>query len=212
MPRSNEPAIAIPSDGDSLRFPLPVPEPITATPVATAQLAAASAPTPVPMATAAPAQTVMPAAYLAPVSGGQATATLAQLDTSNAPSTGPWRAPQFATPSSGVTIGVPTVNPSLPTSMDVRLCAVPSPPPQPVEPTTPRIRLPGYAVPPGAASASTFTQPAPMYVTQNPGSPALQTVQIGPLPPPPGSMAANSAVPQGVVASGDGFRPRSSRR
>ncbi len=121
IPSSNEPAISIPSDGDSLRFPLPVPEPITATPVATAQLAAASAPTPSPMATAAPAQTVMPVAYLAPAPGGPATATLAQLDTSNARSTGPWRSPQFAAPSSGVTIGVPTVNQSLPNSMDVRL-------------------------------------------------------------------------------------------
>jgi hypothetical protein len=113
---------------------------------------------------------------------------------------------------STATLGVPTSGVIQPGSMDVRLRAVPSPPPQPVEPTTPRIRIPAYTVPATATGAGILTQPSPTYVTQPSGSPLLQTVQIGPLPPPPGVLAANYAVPQDVAGSGDGFRPRSSQR
>jgi hypothetical protein len=166
----------------------------------------------VQLAAAPTSQSVMPAAYLAPVPGDQSTQTIAQLGTANLPSTGPWRSPQIAPPMSTATLGVPTLGVSQPDSMDVRLRAVPSPPPQPVEPTTPRIRIPAYSVPATATGASMLTQAPPTYIAQTSASPLLQTVQIGPLPPPPGVLAANYAVPQGTVASGDGFRPRSSSR
>jgi hypothetical protein len=209
----NEPAIAVPSDGDSLRFPLPTPEPVAAATVAAAPVAAASPTQPVQLAAAAPtSQSVLPAAYLAPVPIDQSTPTLAQLNTSNAPPTGPWRSPQIAPQLSTATLGMPTLGVTQPNSMDVRLRAVPSPPPDPVESTTPRIRIPTYSVPATATGASMLVQPSPTYVAQTSTGPLLQTVQIGPLPPPPGVLAANYAVPQGVAGSGDGFRPRSSQR
>jgi hypothetical protein len=209
--KSNEPAIAVPTDGDSLRFALPAPEPAAAATVAAAPVASASTAQPVQLAAAPTPQSVLPAAYLAPVPSDQSTPAIAQLGTANLPSTGPWRSPQIAPPMSTATLGVPTLGVSQPDSMDVRLRAVPSPP-QPVESTTPRIRIPAYSVPATATGASMLTQPSSTYIAQtSAASPLQQTVQIGPLPPPPGVLAANYAVPQ-VVASGDGFRPRSSSR
>jgi hypothetical protein len=210
-PRSNEPAVAIPSDGDSLRFTLPSPEPVAAAPAA-ASPAGASAPQPMQLAAAPSVQSVVPATYLAPIPSRQPEAAIAQVGATSPPSTGPWRIPQLAQQTSAATLGAPTFSMSPPNSMDVRLRAVPSPSPQPVEPTTPRIRIPGYAVPPMATGASITIQPAPFYATPYMASPTLQTVQIGPIAPPTGSMAMNYTAPQGVVASGDGFRPRSSRR
>jgi hypothetical protein len=100
-----------------------------------------------------------------------------------------------------------------PQAMAVRLRAVPSPPPEPVEAAAPRIRLPGYAAPqPGSVPPATAEQAAYYY---SPGSAAvaaqgpngtMQTVQITPL-------AANTYAPSvATLAAGDGFRPRGSMR
>jgi hypothetical protein len=209
-PRSNEPAVAIPSDGDSLRFALPSPEPVAIAPTAMSA-PAASAPQPMHLAAAPSDPSVVPASYSAPTLSGQQATTVAPLGATSPPSTGPWRAPQIG-PEISATFGVPTVSISQPNRMDVRLRAVPSPPPEPVEPTTPRIRIPSYAEPPTATGASTLSQPAAIYATSSVPGPVLQTVQISPIAPPSVSMAMNSSAPQTVAASGDGFRPRSSGR
>jgi hypothetical protein len=97
-----------------------------------------------------------------------------------------------------------------PSSIDVRLRAVPSPPPQPVEPTTPRIRVPSYIAPQPLPGASTFSPPIANYATAVPTGAVLQTVQVTPLPSSP-SPATTSAA-SSAIASGDGFRPRTSMR
>jgi hypothetical protein len=96
--------------------------------------------------------------------------------------------------------------------MDVRLRAVPSPPPQPVEPTTPRIRLPGYPAPQFTPGASMVAQPPGGIVAVGPTDARLQTVQISALLAPP--YAAATTLPTGgnSIAGGDGFRPRTSMR
>jgi hypothetical protein len=207
-PKSNEPGVVIPTDGDSLRFALPAPEPASAATVAAAPTTASS-PQPMQLSAAPSTQTVVPAAYLAPIPNNQ-TAAMAPLTGGTAPPpTGPWRSPQIAPQSSVAPFGVPTINITQPNSMDVRLRAVPSP--EPVPPTTPRIRLPGSADPSAATGASTLSQPTPFYAAPYTGSPVFQTVEISPVAPPSGSMAMNSTA-QGVVASSDGFRARSSMR
>jgi hypothetical protein len=139
---------------------------------------------------------------------------------------GPWRSPQIAAPAPPavyvpqpivspyaaqpvITPGYPVVAPMAVAtpSMDVRLRAVPSPPPEPVEPSTPRIRIPGYPVPQPMTEASGAAQPAAFYApVAVPIVGGVQTVQIAPL----GTMAA--APPTAAGGSSDGFRPRSSMR
>lgn len=155
---SAELSVAIPADGDSLRFALPSPPepqpfmPVAPAPLATSQQSGQIATTP-------PTQVVLPASYSAPVSGSAEPAV-----------TSPWRVPQVAEANAWSANGVqPIIVPPPPiaqpiasaappsspmasmplvttaSSMDVRLRAVPSPPPETVLPTMPRIRLPGYA-------------------------------------------------------------------
>jgi hypothetical protein len=177
---SNEPTVAVPSDDSSLRFELPKPPepaPAPAAPIVDARSAPpgavanpnfAGAP-----ATAQPPTNVVPAIYNSPLNSQQfnqvsSTATLAE------PAIGtPWRSPQIPAsapppayfpgtqPNAAPLVAQPTIMPgyvvvpqmtAVPQNMDVSLRAVPSPspPPTPVEPSTPRIRLPGYPAPPGS--------------------------------------------------------------
>jgi hypothetical protein len=154
---SNEPTVAIPDDGNALRFALPtsapqVPQPFT--PSGPVGQVAAQAPLQPqqPMQLAAPPtpQSVQQAAYTEPVITNTPTAA-----------TNPWRTPQIMPPSTVQTnngypqsiaaqaFGPPlamAAPPSLPmnvapagamNSMDVRMREVPSP-------SMPRIRIPGY--------------------------------------------------------------------
>lgn len=148
MIASNEPAVAIPDDGNALRFALPSPspqEPQPFIPSGPVTLAAALAPvqTQQPMQLAAPPnpQSVQQSAYTEPVvTNTQTAATI------------PWRAPQIAPQSSAPTnitypqsiaaqafgqplaMAAPTVAAN---SIDVRMREVSSP-------SMPRIRIPGY--------------------------------------------------------------------
>ena len=163
-----EPTVAIPADGDSLRYLLPEPvepqpfTPITASPLAMSPQAGQLAATPVP-------QVVLPATYSAPVSGS-----------TEAAASSPWRTPYVAQPSaapanyiqpmiaqpaanqyialpappSSTTSSVPLVTAA--NSMDVRLRAVSSP--EAITPT-PRIRLPGYDAAPQTAVSNDGFRP-----------------------------------------------------
>jgi hypothetical protein len=156
---SAEPSVAIPSDGDDLRFATqPAPEPQQLTPPAAAPIAAQTAPAANQVATSAPQQPVVPASYSAP--------TLA----SSEPVTSPWRTPQLTQPTIApqpspqslmiqqqlppppMTLAAPPLWPAAPVTpspnvvasnvMDVRMRAVPSPAIDGYSPT-PRIRMPG---------------------------------------------------------------------
>lgn len=170
---SNEPSVAIPSDDDSLRFELPKPPEPAPTPAAVAATPQA-APT-----TAPGAGSVAPAVYNAPPANGQPagvqTAAMSEPVVSN-----PWRSPQIpqtAPPVGGIaapplfaatTAAPPMYAPqTLPSgyvvvppmtapqpNVDVTLRAVPSPPPEPLESSSPRIRIPGYPAVAPAAGAS----------------------------------------------------------
>jgi hypothetical protein len=222
---SNEPTVAIPSDGNSLRFelpPPPEPEPIVA--VAPPAPAAANEPTQV---MAAPQSSgVVPAAYTALPANAQPTTNAAFNAPYESTSTGPWRSPQVvrqtAQPAYAPQIvGQPVVaapvqgySPAAAQpNIDVQLRAVASP--DPVAPSTPRIRLPGYPAPQptNGASAAAVMNGAGMQVVQiAPGppqgyyDPALGTFVV--TAPPVGSLLA----PAATSGSSDGFRPRSSMR
>jgi hypothetical protein len=150
---------------------------------------------------------------------------------------GPWRSPQIARQAAvapqPLALGPPPSAPSfapapsisnaplqvasapMPSgNMPVRLRAVPSPPPEPVEASSPRIRIPGYAAPPTAgqqqpaavqqAAYYTAMAPPPGMVAWPNGT--VQTVQVGPVTP----IAYAPTV--ATLSAGDGFRPRGSMR
>jgi len=220
---SNEPTVTIPSDDNSLRFELPAtPEP---TPIADAQ---GSPIAPIANAQGSPSSGVVPAIYNAAPTGGQPVVNAAFTGAQFGPAaSGPWRSPQIAAPAPPaayvpqpivspfaaqpvVTPGYPVVAPMsvAAPSMDVRLRAVPSPPPEPVEPSTPRIRIPGYPAPQPMTGVGGAAQPAAYYapVAVPIVGGMVQTVQLTPL----GTMAA--APPTASSGNPDGFRPRSSMR
>ena len=206
---ANEPTVAIPADNGDLRFPLPMPsEPEPFAPVAAAEPAAQQ---PVQLASAPAYQQVVPASYTEPVMNGGAPASYALPETiDDATSSGPWRSPQVATASAPVEYGVPPMfsgaAPLVPqaNSMEVRLRAVPSPPPEPLQPSTPRIRLPGYAAPQPWTGVGAAVQPM--------AGAMVQTASLGPLPPQPYDPTISVAASPGSIAAHDGFRPRSSMR
>jgi hypothetical protein len=178
----------------------------------------AAAPQNIQLAAAPPASSaVVPAAYLAAASSVQPAPVVPQAASTTALAGGPWRTPQVPQANPTTMAQAPlmtpaTVGATVPSnSMDVRLRAVPSPPPEPVQPTTPRIRLPGYTAPQVNSGASAFAQPAAPYAGMNPTSPVLQTVQMSPMQSPPELVATSLAAPPVAIASGDGFRPRTSR-
>ncbi|MEX0611171.1 MAG: hypothetical protein WD738_24165 [Pirellulales bacterium] len=144
---STEPTVAIPADGGSLRFALPAAvEPAPITPVA---------PTPIQVVAAPSNESIVQASYNEPVISDAAPVA-----------TSPWRPPQIAEsvalppPPIAQPLFAQPVSPmqlaALPNSMDVRMRAVSSPPPpEPMEMSVPRIRLPGEA-PPQSASHDGF--------------------------------------------------------
>ena len=208
--------MAIPSDGNSLRFELPPPpEPIVAATSPT--LAAANEPTQV---LAAPQSSgVVPAAYTVIPANPQAATNAAFNAPAEPASTGPWRSPQVVRQNSQPAYapqiyGQPPMAVPVPgylsaaaqPSIDVQLRAVASP--EPVAPSTPRIRLPGYPTPqPASGGAMQVVQIAP-GPPQGYYDPALGTFVV--TAPPVGSLL----VPAPAATSGgrDGFRPRSSMR
>ena len=145
---SNEPSVAVPRDDGDLRFALPSapgPEPIQPAPVAS---------------NAASREAVVPASYNAPLPMNQPAGDSPLMESSEEfIASGPWRSPQIQAPSQPVSYGVPAALPGVPSAMpqanhmDVQLRAVPSPPPEPVEANTPRIRLPGYGAVPADGGA-----------------------------------------------------------
>lgn len=234
---SNESSVAIPSDDDPLRTPLPTPAEKSAVAAASATQPASTL-----AAAKSPFQTVHQASFNQPIpqasgQGSLAAANSAPSELAIAPAPQPmWRSPRIAQPSGAAPIslapppsgprlaGVPTLQnplssgtpfspaPATP-SMGVRLRAVPSPAPQPVESSAPRIRLPGYS--PQPASAQNGVEQAAYYTSNVPVAPGsswpggvMQTVQITPL----NAMAYNPAPGPTVAIAGDGFRPRGSMR
>jgi hypothetical protein len=209
LAQSNEQVVAIPADQDALRFALPSEREFTS-PITPAAMP--SQPTQLAIVDAA----VVPASYNSPVASATSPASngSGELSPMNAVAS-PWRSPQIARGVSLSHTNPPTpINPSFvtPSTMDVRMRAVASPPPEPVLPSTPRIRWPGYAVPPSTSGAGFIAQPAPLYVVAWPSRPdmTLQMASIGPLGAPSNQSAIN--IPPVAVASGDGFRPRGSVR
>jgi hypothetical protein len=166
------------------------------------------------------------------------TASGESAGTGSAVAQGMWRSPQIARPIAAPAISLAPImppaqrlaapvqtamnvpqSPTLNTapSMGVRMRAVASPPPQPGDVPTPRIRLPGYAPPQTAPSSANGVQQAAYFgpaSTAPPGLPDspggnIQTVQITPLQ----TGAFASAAPSAVASNGrDGFRPRGSMR
>jgi hypothetical protein len=163
-----EGTVAIPVDGDSLRFALP--QPVTAQPPAIiASNQATAATPPQQLAASQPAQSgVVPASYYEP-DAAQSAASEAQTIPVPQIASSQWQSPQInsrvaATPTLGppatsvasaprIALPPPPAMPmyqatAIPNSntMAVELRAVPSPPPQPGGPM-PRIRMPSYAEP-----------------------------------------------------------------
>jgi hypothetical protein len=225
--------VTVPQDNESLRFELPAPQPPeTPAPIAAAAPTAASQPTPlaatstssvVPAAYVAPpsdSQPVVNASFAEAVDAPAATTPWRSPQI--APLATPWpitpqAAAQPAAPAPTITypptlaaqqFASPMMAPTMPgapvlPTMDVQLRAVPSPPPQPVEVTAPRIRLPGYPTPqttmsPGTSGPSTsFTSPTLAY------DPSLGSLVV---------VNSPGASPQSATPSSDGFRPRTSMR
>jgi hypothetical protein len=156
-----EPSIAVPDDGDALRFAMGAPaEPQPLIPPAAAPIVVQPAPSQV---VATSPQTVVPASYTEP--------TLAIAE----PVASPWRTPQPTVPqSSSAALTLPP--PPAPTSvaaapapwpmtapplfaatnsMDVRLRPVPSPPGDYYS-RAPRIRMPGYETTPYVGTSDGF--------------------------------------------------------
>ncbi len=138
---ATEAAVAVPADSDELRFALPrAAEPAPIAPIA---------PTPIELAAPAPDQGVVQASYTEPDFGNVAPELIS-----------PWQPPRIDRPMLPPPVApfamaqTPAAQPSVPmqnaaptNTMDVRLRAVPSPPPDPLPDSTPRIRLPGEAIP-----------------------------------------------------------------
>jgi hypothetical protein len=191
---SAEPAVAIPADGDSLRFELSGPQqPEPFTPIA---------PVPIP----APQQAAPLAA--APAATGVVNTTYSELTSSAAqPAPTPWRSPEIAVTNTPLPISPPPVaaRPIAPTPI-----APPLPPP-------PIITVHPAAQPLVPAPTSWTTNPPPTQAAN------IVDVQLRAVPSPPTDSIAPSAPrirlpgpeqlpPPPSVGSNDGFRPRSSMR
>jgi hypothetical protein len=166
VPAPAEPTVAIPADGNSLRFAAaPPPEPQPFTPPAAARIPIQPAPKQFAAAPSPPS--VVPASYTAP-----------SFTSAEPPVPNPWRAPEVSPSALGQQLlsllPPPPVTSMAPTAaapaqspitapplfaatntMDVRLRAVPSPPVDSYSPT-PRIRMPGYETAPYVSSNDGF--------------------------------------------------------
>jgi hypothetical protein len=196
---------------------MPPPEPTPVTPSAVPSPPAQQS---IQLAANPTTQTIVPASYAAPIAASQPVPNLPPSGLEQAPAAGPWRAPVIAQPSSPTSFAAQpaasSVIPGYPPQsnvMDVQIRAVPSPPPEPVEPNTPRIRLPGYTPQP-MTGAGQIGQPALFYATAIPTAAGsmVQTASLGPIPQSPYDPTRNLAAASGATGSHDGFRPRSSIR
>lgn len=169
---STEPTVAIPTDNDSLRFALPSPldEPAPIAPVN---------PSPIQSAAQAPSQDVLQASYTEPVLSSAAPAPVSpwqppqisqpalpppvvQPLAGQTPVAQPVVAqpmvaqPMVAQPMATQPIAAQPASPmqfaAPPNTMNVRLRAVASPPLEPLQSSTPRIRLPSEVVPQSASN------------------------------------------------------------
>jgi hypothetical protein len=199
LARSNEPAVAVPADDDSLRFAVPAAEPAV---IAQATRTAPQEPQAIVQAAAAPQpRAVVPASYHAPIteSSQRAVVEASAGSIAQTAAASPWRPPRITQSDGRTTIGaapatvlgVPPLAPR-PNSIDVRLRAVPSPPPESLESTTPRIRLPSHSTSQPIGRGSVVGQTAPFFVTTIPAT----------------NLASSPAAP----ISPDGFRARGSMR
>jgi hypothetical protein len=222
LARSNEPAVAVPADDDSLRFAVPPTEPAA---IAQAARPMSQEPQPIVQVAAVPQpRSVVPASYNAPL-----TASLPSPDAgananskAQAVAASPWRPPRITQSSApttygaaaGVVPGVPADSQLAPQSnvIDVRLRAVPSPPPETLESTTPRIRLPSYSTS-QPVGGSSYVIPASFVVPSAPAvyGTGVQTMQVSALPP-SHPIATDLASSPAATISPDGFRPRGSMR
>jgi hypothetical protein len=200
---SNETTVSVPSDEGDLRFT--VSQPAETTQMATLE---AASPQAMPTAALARARTVLPASYSGPIVS-EPSFNGSELNLADPIVASPWRPPQVP-PSIVPAVAVP-MSPGISApegmqrhSIGVRLRAVPSPPPEPTESTSPRIRLPNYFVPQAIPSAAAMPM-APVYAIpmRSASGGIVQAVQISPLD--------LAAVPQPPVSE-DGFRPRSAMR
>jgi hypothetical protein len=155
---ANEAAVAVPTDGNPLRFPLPAPrEPEAIAPVAaTVPTPAASHPIQ-PIAAQQPAG-VQLASFNAPVASAYQTPVSVPTMTPPQQVASPWRSPQVvqATPPLaaytpqpvaaqpyGVSPVAPPASPAIPVNIVAATLRAVESPPQPGDPI-PRIRVPGY--------------------------------------------------------------------
>lgn len=183
---SNEPSVAIPEDGNALRFALPRPgpeEPQTFTPTNPVALASTRANNvvqqPGGQLPAPPSsREILQAAYTEPV-----------ITHSQAPSPSPWRSPRMSPPS----VAAPTSNPASGYYVPQPIAAQPIG--QPL----------AYSVPP-SLPASYATPPV---VAANTMDVRLREV---PSPPMPRIRIPGADSPVLTAGSADGFRPRTSMR
>jgi hypothetical protein len=153
---ASEASVAVPNDGDPLRFPLPTPQ-VSERPAPIASAALAPTPSPVQPVAAQPQPSVLQASYNAPIPS--APPLPVNQPTMNPPQqvVSPWRSPQIAQAASAPTFApqssaiqpngtAPMVLPAPPAippnTMAATLRAVESPA-QPGDPM-PRVRMPGY--------------------------------------------------------------------
>jgi hypothetical protein len=215
---SNEPSIAVPSDNGTLRFAAPAPpaEPAPFMPAAGSMPIADGS-----LRHAPPQSQIVPEADDAPIEPAF------NANSNTASPTGPWRSPRLSAASVPDIAGRTSManrtamaqqvratratpmndarlapNWSPPTSsIDVRLRAVPSPGPQGVHSTVPRIRLPEYPLQSQAVVM-------PNGTIQQVGYAAMPATMNGGVTP-----TVGLTVPQPTAMAGrDGFRPRGSMR
>jgi hypothetical protein len=165
---ASEASVAVPNDGDPLRFPLPVPKaPETAAPIASATPAPTQVQPIQPLAVQPPPNVVQ-TTYNAPIPSAPPLPVIAPtMSPAQQQVASPWRSPQvaqaaptpgyapqpFAVQPNGVAPVALPAPPAIPAStMTATLRAVDSPP-QPGDPM-PRVRMPGYEA--SQASADGF--------------------------------------------------------
>jgi hypothetical protein len=183
---SNEPNVAVPDDGNSLRFALPEPqlaEPQSFTPTNPAALASTPASTSAQPGLQLPpppsSRDIVQAAYTEPV-----------ITNSQAPTPSPWRTPQIAQANSALSSTTPA------NYYDSKQPIAEQPIGQPIAYNVPPSLPPYYSMPPAAADTMA------VQLREVP-SPRMPRIRI------PGYETSN-AVP--TVGNTDGFRSRTSMR
>ncbi|HEX2476584.1 MAG TPA: hypothetical protein VHK01_17660 [Lacipirellulaceae bacterium] len=196
---SNE-KVAIPTDNGDLRFVASQPE----APIQIASSEGAAFVTP----SAAAKQSIVQAAFNEPVPN-QLPTSAPDINLVDAEVVSPWRPPHISQAVAAVP-AVPSpprvaIPGSAPGGMDVRMRAVPSPPPTPAGSPTPRIRLPGYHTPQPYYSNAAMPPGTVLYI-----APTMQNVSGAPQVVQPNSVTL-AGMPQGPTGQ-DGFRARTAMR